>query len=353
MNEKHDIGLVAPLPPQTGGVASFAQWLLDSAGEIGVEYRTFDLRRPLDGGVGGRLRGAALGLQLAQLLRFISWCRTAPRVVHYCVSLSGTGLPRDLVFVGLLRAFGRKTVAHVHGPAAGPNEVGLRNRALLGVLARLSVRRVAVVVLDGWTFVPNPLRFVPESPPKRVGSENVSVLAVGAYGRAKGSDVLIKALADARRQGVPLTLAFVGHELHEGEESYLRRERAELGLEGLVTFAGVLDREEVAAAYSRADIFCLPSLREGLPMSLLEAMAFALPVVMTPVGAIPAIVENERSGVLVAPSRPDGVAAALVRLAQDPELRRRLGEAASRRVRALCDQHELAARWRSIYSELA
>src|SRR5919198_695178 len=161
MNEKHDIGLVAPLPPQTGGVASFAQWLLDSAGEIGVEDRTFDLRRPLHGGVAGR------------------------------------------------------------------------------------VRRVAVVVLDGWTFVPNPLRFVPESPPKRVGSENVSVLAVGAYGRAKGSDVLIKALADARRQGVPLTLAFVGHELHEGEESYLRRELAELGLEGLVTFAGVLDREEV------------------------------------------------------------------------------------------------------------
>src|SRR4051794_27827443 len=345
------IGLVAPLPPQTGGVASFARWLVESAPELGVEFRPFDLYRRSDSVVGGALRTASPGLQARQLARFVGWSRKAPAVVHYCVSLTATGLPRDLLFVAILRVFRRRVVAHVHGPGEGGRRLRWRQRPLVELLGRLSARKIAVLPLKGWEFVPNPLTLQPASVPERSPAVVVRVVAVGAVGGAKGSDVLVRALAKARDGGAPISLTFVGQELQPGAEADLRRLAADLGVAAAVDLVGVLDTDGVAAAYSEADIFCLPSLREGLPMALLEAMAFGLPVVSTPVGAIPLLVEDGRSGLLVEVGSAESLVSALRRLAGDATLRRELGNAAARRVHAVCDPEIVASAWRRIYRE--
>jgi glycosyltransferase involved in cell wall biosynthesis len=86
--------------------------------------------------------------------------------------------------------------------------------------------------------------------------------------------------------------------------------------------------------YRRADVFCLPTLGDCLPMVLSEAGAVGLPLVSTNVGAISEIVRPERTGLLVPPDNAEALAAALGRLAGDPELRRKLGAEARRVVAA-------------------
>jgi glycosyltransferase involved in cell wall biosynthesis len=99
---------------------------------------------------------------------------------------------------------------------------------------------------------------------------------------------------------------------------------------------GFVPHEEVERLLARAAAVVLPSHREGLPMALLEAMAHGRAVVATPVGGIPSLVEDGRTGLLVPPGDAGALRAAIDRLLGDPGLRRRLGEAARERVTELC-----------------
>jgi glycosyltransferase involved in cell wall biosynthesis len=94
----------------------------------------------------------------------------------------------------------------------------------------------------------------------------------------------------------------------------------------------------------------LPSKLEGLPLALLEGMAFGLPALATPVGGIADFVETGENGLLVEPGDIDGLADSIRLLADDPGLRARLGEEARRRVRATTGDQELARRWREVYA---
>ncbi len=86
-------------------------------------------------------------------------------------------------------------------------------------------------------------------------------------------------------------------------------------------FAGAVGHDEILPMLRAADIFCLPSFSEGVPVVLMEAMAHSVPVVTTQIMGIPELVENERTGLLVAPGRVDVLVDALARLVADPELR--------------------------------
>jgi len=106
------------------------------------------------------------------------------------------------------------------------------------------------------------------------------------------------------------------------------------GLADRVDFAGLLSYENIPARLKEADVCVLPSLQEGLPLSLLEAMASGLPVVASSVGGIPDIVKDGVNGLLVPAADPVALREALVRLLTDPALRRNLGAAARRTAEA-------------------
>ena len=111
-----------------------------------------------------------------------------------------------------------------------------------------------------------------------------------------------------------------------------------------VEFLGAVEpRPDGRALRGRADVFCLPSFAEGVPVVLMEAMAMEIPVVATEIMGVPELVEHEVSGLLVPPARPDLLADALVRLLGDPELRRRMGAAGRDRVAADYDGAKSAA----------
>jgi glycosyltransferase involved in cell wall biosynthesis len=127
----------------------------------------------------------------------------------------------------------------------------------------------------------------------------------------------------------------------------LRRLAEELRLGDRVTFLG--DVRDVPALMARASLCVLPSLTEGISLVLLEAMARGLPVVATRVGGNPEVVADEETGVLVPPSEPDRLAAAILRVYGDPVLGRRMGEAGRRRVEAHFDVRQMVAGYESLY----
>lgn len=163
----------------------------------------------------------------------------------------------------------------------------------------------------------------------------ITVLAVGRLSSEKGFDLLIDALAILKEEGAPQRLILVGDGplrtslMHKAEKACVAE---------LVEFTGQLDPSEVRAYLSRADLFCLPSFSEGLPISIMEAMAVGVPVVTTWVAGIPELAESSVTALTVPPARADALATALRLLAEDEVLRMRIAEAARRRVEELHDQ---------------
>ncbi len=144
-----------------------------------------------------------------------------------------------------------------------------------------------------------------------------------------------------------LTLAGDG-----AERDFLERRAQELGVAHAVEFLGAVEHDRMSALYEDADVFCLPSFAEGIPIVLMEAMAMEIPVVATEIMGVPELVDDEQSGLLVPPARPELLAAALVRLLTDPELRERMGREGRRRVAADYDITGSAARLRSLLEPL-
>lgn len=99
---------------------------------------------------------------------------------------------------------------------------------------------------------------------------------------------------------------------------------------------GRVSHDALEDLYRRSAIFVLPSRSEGFGVVVAEAMAFGKPVVASRVGGLAELVDDETTGILVPPRRPDLLRAALERLLDDPELRRRMGSAGRERIRALC-----------------
>lgn len=177
-----------------------------------------------------------------------------------------------------------------------------------------------------------------------------SVLAVGRLSAEKGFDVLIEALASLKEAGAPQQLILVG----DGPlRSSLEEKASEAGIADLVEFAGELKAEDVRKRLRDADLFCLPSFSEGLPISIMEAMAVGVPVVTTWVAGIPELAEAGVTALTVPPARADALAGALKQLAEDESLRRRLAAAARGRVEELHDQMRCGAIVAQLFAKAA
>jgi colanic acid/amylovoran biosynthesis glycosyltransferase len=168
------------------------------------------------------------------------------------------------------------------------------------------------------------------SPPaERNGAGRLDVLSVGRLVPFKGQGLLIEALAGLAARGIDARAIVVGWgETQPGLESLA----AKLGIADRVTFTGALGQDEIRRHLDAADVFCLPSFAEGVPVSLMEAMAMELPVVSSRIMGIPELVEDGISGRLVAPGNVAQLTAVLESLAGDPAERRRLGREGRQRV---------------------
>ena len=143
----------------------------------------------------------------------------------------------------------------------------------------------------------------------------------------KGHSILLKAAAELIPQFPNIAFVLVG----DGKLlSELSRKAAQLGLENNIIFTGF--RSDSESLMKNFDIFCLPSLSEGLSSAILVAMANRLPVVATNVGGITELVVDKQTGFLVGPNQPSDLASALSKLIQSPDLRKQMGNMGRKRV---------------------
>ncbi|MFN0318438.1 MAG: glycosyltransferase family 4 protein, partial [Burkholderiales bacterium] len=134
-----------------------------------------------------------------------------------------------------------------------------------------------------------------------------------------GTAIQVLALVRRSYAGARLTICGEGPEL-----KLLEAQARQLSLGGAVSFAGRLDRQQIAELLRDTDVLLNPSLVDNMPNSLLEALASGVAVVSTSVGGVPHMVQHEVSALLVPPSNPDEMARAVLRLLGDAELRERI-----------------------------
>jgi glycosyltransferase involved in cell wall biosynthesis len=169
-------------------------------------------------------------------------------------------------------------------------------------------------------------------------------VAVARLSPEKDIGTLLQALALVRRQHPSFSLALAG----DGPcMPALRQLATDLGLAETVAFLGEV--RDIPALVACASLFVLPSVTEGISLTLLEAMARGLPVVATKVGGNPEVVVEGETGVLVPARDPAALAAALLRLAGDREAGQRMGLAGRRRVERHFDVHRMVARYEALY----
>ncbi|HEX2190356.1 MAG TPA: glycosyltransferase family 4 protein [Longimicrobiaceae bacterium] len=212
-------------------------------------------------------------------------------------------------------------------------------RSFFGEVYGIPAERCPVV--QNWTASPELLRI---GAAREYGARaRVRLLFVGWLDDTKGVFELLEALARlAATPGLPqVQLAVAGEgNASEAARAWVRaRELADR-----VTFLGWIDGEEKLRAFAGADLFVLPSHGEGLPNAMVEAMATGLPVVVTPVGSVPDVVESGRQGVLVPVGDADALARALEPLVADPAARERLGREGHRTARERFGVEEAVAR---------
>ncbi|MHB8571670.1 MAG: glycosyltransferase family 4 protein [Candidatus Dormibacteria bacterium] len=193
---------------------------------------------------------------------------------------------------------------------------------------RAEVARVIYNAVDGLVFAPL------TAPGRRqlrasmgIDPQDLVVLFVGDYAR-KRLDVVIRAVAQAGAQVPALRLRVAGQSRLAGR---YRELAAQLGVAGRVDFTGFL--ADPLAEYQAADVFCFPSAYEPFGMVIAEAMACGLPVVVSDTCGAAELIEGGVSGVVVPGDDPGSYASELVRLAEDPGRRSRLGEAGRAAIR--------------------
>lgn len=171
--------------------------------------------------------------------------------------------------------------------------------------------------------------------PRRPRNGPVVLSVARMYPRKRLADLLhAAAILRARVPGIQVRVVGRGPEWDA-----LSRLHAELGLGDVVTLLGDLSRERLAEEYVNASVFCLPSVQEGFGIVFLEAMAAELPVVACRIAAVPEVVLDGTTGLLVPPRDPAALAEALERLIREPALAKRLGQEGRRRALAFSPRH--------------
>ncbi len=187
--------------------------------------------------------------------------------------------------------------------------------------------------------------------PKPVPKKRGRLIMVGNTShRMKGVLFLLKALKLLREEGKEVTLTCVDEV--DDEEEYAPKLVRELGLERAVSFSGRVTPQELSDLYSEAEIAVVASLHEGFGLPAVEAMACGLPVVATTAGALPEIVEDGRTGILVPPGDYHNLALAVSQLLQEEGLRQSMGREGLKRVKDCFNWQEAAKNTVSAYQEV-
>lgn len=315
-----------------GGISAVVQVYVDTGLFERFPIRYIATHR--DGGAAAKLYA------MAQAYLALLWIllRGKAALVHVHTA-SRASFWRKCGMLLLARLFRVPTIIHLHGGGFAEfyeKECGPARRWLIRNIYDHASR---VIVLSGqwetWmrgvtrnpnvTSLYNPV-VVGDTVPDCNSRDRATVLMLGRLNRGKGAYDLVQAAAAMAHDDFRLKLG------GDGEIEQVREAARAAGVGEHVDLLGWVGPKEKARHLGAATVFVLPSYYEGLPMSVLEAMAAGMPVVTTPVGGIPEAVTDGVEGFLVAPGDIAALVDRLTTLLADPALAQRMGQAGRRKV---------------------
>jgi glycosyltransferase involved in cell wall biosynthesis len=324
--------MAGPLPPRIGGMATVVQNVAASSLRRSVALELFDTGKTTSND------RAALVAIVSKARMYFRWQRALrefrPDVVHIH-TCSGLSFFLDAGLLGLAKCNQVPVVLHVHG--ARFDRFLAESSLAVRYLARIVCKSAAAVAVlsDSWrqalapylgrvqfTIIPNGVPDAGKSGSVSRSNTPVQVLLLANLSQRKG---VWEALQAAGRVSC-IRLTIAGGEDEPGIAARVGAAIADRKLSERVRLVGPVTGEAKANLLRDADIFLLPSHAEGLPVSMLEAMAAGVPVVASRVGAIPGLIDSGRTGLLVEPGDVEGITQALAALAADAQLRQCLGE---------------------------
>lgn len=276
----------------------------------------------------GRLAIAAQALAIFTAMLV----RREVALVHAHIAMRGS-FWRKSIFLALARRFGVPVVAHLHGSDFQifvAQQPAWRRRMVVNQLQRAD--RVLVLGQRWRDYVlsiapgarvqvlPNSVR-MPDAVASHAPRDTVELLFLGIVGERKGVYDLLQAMAGVLRENPAVRLTIGGN----GAVAKAQAMALQLGLGDCVRFAGWVDGAAKRTLLQASDAYVLPSHNEGLPISILEAMSWQLPIISTDVGAIAELVRHGQDGWIVQPGDVPALKAAILALAGSASLRREMG----------------------------
>lgn len=270
------------------------------------------------------------------ILQFLYWMLFHPeiKIVHVQGSV-GASFWRKAIFIYIAKFFHKKVVWHMH---AGRFAVFYQQH-------RYAVRKVVnksdviIALSEYWKEY-----FKNEFPTKRVEIiKNVisaprvhkqqtgyfTLLFLGLLGKNKGIYDLLECIRDHKVEFQGKLKLYIGG---NGEIEHVKQLIKEYGIADIAIFEGWVSGDKKIELLNKSDAYILPSYKEGLPISILEAMSYGMPIISTPVGGIPEIVSNGENGYLVEPGNKEDIYKAIISLLNDSDLRNRMGSVSLSRV---------------------
>lgn len=260
-------------------------------------------------------------------------------IVHLHVSKGGS-LKRKSLFARIAAKHGKKIIAHEHsGEFKRDFDLGTR-RHRKEILGFFELVDHVVVLSTEWREYfaekicdPSKVTVLHNSVevPRKACSPyfHQDILFLGRLDANKSPDLLLLAARKVLNLYPRTKLIFGG----DGDLEKYRALSEELGIADRCEFFGWVVGEDRDLLFERSGVYCLPSKHEGMPMSVLEAMARGIPVIATPVGGVPQIIDNELNGLLVPVDDEEALSCALIRLISSAELRKQIGDAGRERVK--------------------
>lgn len=349
MSTKRIVLVIGPAANAQGGISSVIK--AHQATETWGRYRC-DLIETYCGGTKAKKLKNAISAY-GKFLRKV-W---NARLVH--VHLAGqNSLLRKLPMIAFSKLLGKPVVLHVH--AYSPDSLFKETPGWAVRCAFRSSQQVIALSPTWGKFIQRefpemPISVVPNPTAvpavvQHINPSQPTVLFVGKLEPRKGYSDLIKAAKQVLEAVPDARFILAGH----GEVEQALKLASSLGISHAVECRGWVDRSDLPNLLNGATVFCLPSYNEGVPMAVLEAMSYALPVVTTPVGGIPDVITHQSNGILVPPGDHKSLGAELVRLLQNKNgLQQTLGEAARQTVQQLCSPHTVERGLATVYDSLA
>jgi glycosyltransferase involved in cell wall biosynthesis len=286
--------------------------------------------------------------KLVRFLRALVLVQTHLRrgvdVVHIHFA-SGASSRRKMMIARLAALHAVPVILHCHGGGFRRywGRISLVERRLIRQMLRRA-QRIVVLGADWGDFyasigaprdrievLPNPVA-VPKRVPARTQSGRVRLVHLASLSRDKGSFDLLEALSRLpQRIKTQIHVVAAG----TGAVEELRAAALRLGLQEILEVRNWIEADERDQLLACSDVFVLPSYYEGLPMSLLEAMAWGLAPICTPIGSIPEYIEDGVNGLLVRPGDVEELAEKIERVVLDGNLRAQLGRRARATVEPL------------------